>query len=342
MLNETLVVLLYITQIHSNFICENFIEEKFFYMIQIDSDTIGNIVPFKEWVDAMEEALIDTANGRVEVPPRTHIDRGENTFLLMPCFGENYFSTKLVSVFPENTKKGEPMIYGSVLLNDGQTGKPLAVMDGSKLTAMRTAAVGAVGIKYLSPEDTDTLGVIGLGRQGFHQALFACQQRPIRQLRILDRTKNIMTRFKERFNTFYQDVEVIPCKSAMDLCRASDIVITATGSHHPVVPGEEQWWRGKTIIGIGSYKPDMREIPDEIFPDVKQVFVDTMHGLQEAGDLAEPVQRKLIQVDQVIPISNLILKKTEVEGKTRFFKSVGMAAFDLYGAKLVFEHLSGS
>ena len=92
----------------------------------------------------------------------------------MPCFGSDYFSTKLVSVFPKNLLIKEPMIYGSVILNDGQTGKPLAVMDGSKLTAMRTAAVGAVGVKHLSPENASTLGVVGLGIQGFHQALFAC------------------------------------------------------------------------------------------------------------------------------------------------------------------------
>ena len=309
-------------------------------MIQIDSNTIGNSVPIKEWVAAMEEAFIDTANGLVEVPQRSHIDRGPNTFLLMPCFGEKYFSTKLVSVFPENSKKGEPMIYGTVVLNDGQSGKPLTVMDGSKLTAMRTAAVGSVGIKYLAPEDATTLGIIGLGTQGFHQALFACQQRPIRQLRILDRSKSIMTRFKERINAVYQDVEVIPCHSAIDLCKASDIIITATGSHQAVVPGSGDWWHGKTLIGIGSYKPEMREIPDEIFPDLRQVIVDTVHGLTEAGDLLVPLKRKLIKEDQIIPVSDLILGKRKAEGDTRFFKTVGMAAFDLYGAKLVYEHLS--
>ncbi len=309
-------------------------------MIQVDSNTIGNAAPIEAWIAAMEGAFRDTAEGKVEVPNRFHIDRGENTFLLMPCFGEKYFSTKLVSVYPGNLKKKKPVIYGSLILNDGETGKPLAVMDGSKLTAMRTAAVGSVGIKYLAPEDAGTVGVIGLGIQGFHQALFACQQRPIRQLRVLDRTKSIMSRFKERFNALNKEVEVIQCNSAIELCRDSEIVITATGSPQPVVPGEERWWTGKTLIGIGSYKPEMREFPDEIFTDLNQVFVDTMHGLSESGDLMEPVKRNLIKREQVIPVSNLILKKISVEGDTRFFKSVGMAAFDLYGAQLVYENLT--
>lgn len=303
----------------------------------IDSKTIGKAAPIDRWVLAMEQALTDTATGVVEVPLRTHIDRGPNTLLLMPCFGEKYFSTKLVSVFPKNHLKKEPVIYGSVVLNDGQTGKPLAVLDGSKLTAMRTAAVGAVGIKYLAPEDASRLGIIGMGIQGFHQALFACQQRPIRQLRIIDHSKVIMERFAKSFNAYYPKIEVIQCLSSSDLCQASDIIITATGSHHPVVPGKGQWWIGKTMIGIGSYKPDMKEYPEEIFQDVKQVFVDTLHANAESGDLMDPLRQGLIEEKDVVPLANLILKKSVATGDTHFFKSVGMAAFDLYGAKLVFE-----
>ena len=306
-------------------------------MIQIESESIGNAAPIEKWIFAMEEALKDTATGVVEAPQRMHLDRGPNTLLLMPCFGEKYFSTKLVSVFPKNHLKKEPVIYGSVVLNDGQTGKPLAVLDGSKLTAMRTAAVGAVGIKYLAPAKADKLGIIGLGIQGFHQALFACQQRPIRQLRIIDHSKEIMARFAKKFNAYYPKIEVIRCISTRDLCQASDIIITATGSHHPVVPGDGEWWKGKTMIGIGSFKPGMKEYPDEIFQDVSQVFVDTLHANVEAGDLADPLRKGLILEKDVIPIADLIMKKSQAIGETRFFKSVGMAAFDLYGAKLVYE-----
>ena len=309
-------------------------------MIQVDSETIGKAASIGEWITAMENAFRDTAEGKIEVPKRSHIDRGENTFLFMPCFGEKYFSTKLVSVFPENAKKKKPVIYGTVILNDGETGEPLAALDGSKLTAMRTAAVGSVGIKYLAPEEATTLGIIGLGIQGFHQALFACQQRPIAKLRILDRNKSIMDRFKERFKVYNKDVEVITCRNAEEVCQPSEVIITATGSKEPVVPSKSSCWKGKTLIGIGSYKPDMREFPEEIFSDLSEVFVDTMHGLSEAGDLVIPVQQQLIEEKQIVPVSELIMNRTVPVGKTRFFKSVGMAAFDLYGARLVYENLS--
>jgi len=309
-------------------------------MKNITSQTIGKVATVDQWTDAMEQAFIDTAKGIVDVPHRVHIDRGPNTLLLMPCFGESYFSTKLVSVFPKNLAKKEPMIYGSVVLNDGQTGKPLAVMDGSKLTAMRTAAVGAVGVRHLSPEDATTLGVVGLGIQGFHQALFACKQRPIKTLRILDRSPEVMNRFAERFNTFYPDIQVMASAGAEELCKQSEIIITATGSRQAVVPAHGQWWKDKTIIGIGSYKPDMREFPDPFFEDLEQVFVDTPVALEETGDLLEPLKKGIINKDQVVPLWDLIMDKVKARGETRFFKSVGMAAFDLYGAKLVFESLS--
>ncbi len=309
-------------------------------MKNFDSDAIGKAAPIDKWVAAMEQAFIDTAQGVVEVPPRVHLDRGPNTLLLMPCFGSTYFSTKLVSVFPQNLQKKEPMIYGSVLLNDGQTGRPLAVMDGSKLTAMRTAAVGAVGIKYLAPQEASNLGVVGLGIQGFHQALFACQQRNITTLRIMDNSGEVMSRFSERFKAFYPEINVVPCNSAEELCNASEIVITATGSHQPVVPAHGGWWKGKTVVGIGSYKPDMREFPDSFFADLEQVFVDTPVALEETGDLLEPLNKGLISEASIFPLWDLIQEKVILSGETRFFKSVGMAAFDLYAAKLVYESLS--
>ncbi len=316
------------------------ITQKMAEMILYDSNTIGKAAPVGDWLAAMEDAFRDTAGKKVDVPRRTTIQRGENSHLFMPCFGKEYFSTKTVSVYPGNIKKKEPVIYGSVILNEAATGKPLAVMDGSKLTAMRTAAVGTLGIKYLAPADASTIGIIGLGIQGFHQALFACQQRRVKQLRILDRNRSVMERFRERFNAYYPNVEVIPCKSDVELCRTSEIIITTTMSPYPVVTSRVKWWPGKTLIGIGSYKPEMREFPSVIFQDLEQVFVDTMQGNEEAGDLVVPLKKQVIERSQILPLSDLILEKAIPTGDTRFFKSVGMAAFDLYGAILVYESLS--
>jgi ornithine cyclodeaminase len=84
----------------------------------------------------------------------------------------------------------------------------------------------------------------------------------------------------------------------------------------------------------------MREFPDQFFGDLKQVYVDTPVALKETGDLVEPLKKGLLKKKNIYPLWDLILENIQLSGETRFFKSVGMAAFDLYGAKLVYESLS--
>jgi ornithine cyclodeaminase/alanine dehydrogenase-like protein (mu-crystallin family) len=307
-------------------------------MIEFDSTAIGRAMPVSNWISAMEEAFTDTLKGVIDVPQRIHVENGDNMLLFMPCFGREYFSTKLVSVFPENMKRGRPIIYGTVILNDGSTGEPLATFDGAKLTAMRTAAVGSVGIKYLSPSNVKTLGIIGLGIQGLHQALFACQQRPVKELRIFDSSEKSMKLFRERFRAFYPDMHIILCKNTLELCRKSDIIITATSSKKPVIPAAKSCWEGKTIIGIGSYKPDMKEFPDALFKAISQLFVDTRHGISESGDLSQPLSKNLIDSDQIISLGEVIGRRVHPQDQTKVFKSVGMAAFDLYAAILIYKN----
>lgn len=120
-------------------------------MNYFDSRIIENIATFSEWVDMMEKALRHSIKpGGYVMPKRMHLDYGDDTFLLMPCITDEYWVTKLVSFCPDNKSLGRPSIYGTVVLNDTKTGEPLAVMDGSAITAMRTAAVTAVGIRHLS------------------------------------------------------------------------------------------------------------------------------------------------------------------------------------------------
>ena len=142
-------------------------------MLILNESDIIKAVDFDELLKSVEEAFLIQETGNYNMPDRMHIDQEENVLLLMPCFTDDFFSTKLVSVFPENKNLGKPAIYGSLILNDGKTGEPLAMMNGSKLTALRTGAVGAMGLLYTTPKNINTLGLIGAGIQGFHLVLFA-------------------------------------------------------------------------------------------------------------------------------------------------------------------------
>ena len=126
--------------------------------------------------------------------------------MYMPCYTKDIIGTKILSIFPENSKLGLPSIDGIVLLNDHTTGAPLAVMDGQSVTAWRTGAVGGVGIRHLSRKDCHTVGIIGAGMQGFHQAVYACAARDIHTVYVFNHSDRDLTDYLE-FGT--EEVPVI-------------------------------------------------------------------------------------------------------------------------------------
>ncbi len=308
-----------------------------------DSKIIADIASISEWVDAMELALKTSTTGKFVMPKRMHLDHGEDTFLLMPCITDEYWATKLVSFCPGNKEHGRPSIYGTVILNSAKTGEPLAIMDGAIITAMRTAAITAAGIKYLSPPDSHTLGIIGTGAQGFYQALFACSVRRIDEIRAFDRNAAILTKFKTDMNIRYPDIRIHLATDSDHVAYNSQVIISATNSHKPVFRDSKELFTGKTFVGIGSYKPDCQEFPEQLFRQVDQIFVDTMDGKKESGDLINPVINNWIAEDNILPIGALIAGNiVPSDNKTRLFKTVGSAIFDLFAAKLVYEKHKGT
>jgi ornithine cyclodeaminase/alanine dehydrogenase-like protein (mu-crystallin family) len=275
------------------------------------------------------------------MPKRMHLDHSYDTFLLMPCITDEYWATKLVSFCPENPAVNLPSIFGTIVLNSSKTGEPLAIIDGSSITAFRTAAVSALGIKYLSPENAKTLGIAGAGVQGMRQAIFACSVREIKKVTVFDRSERAIGKFTEIFKSEFPDIPVNIAPDSESLCSESEIIITATNTKEPLFPEKKELFAGKTFIGIGSYKPDCREYPVAFFNTIDQIFTDTMHGLKESGDLIYPVQNGLIGENNIYSLGSLIKGEIKLTDKpTRFFKTVGSAIFDLYAAKLIYEKLS--
>jgi ornithine cyclodeaminase len=306
-------------------------------MLILNESDIIKAVDFNELLKSVEEAFLIQETGNFNMPDRSHIDHEGNVLLLMPCFGDDYFSTKLVSVFPKNKKLGKPAIYGSVVLNDGQTGEPLAIINGSKLTALRTGAVGALGLLYTTPKNIKSLGLIGAGIQGFHQVLFACGVREIEKVFIYDPYHPEIENFIQELKKYLPDTEFTNCLSSKQVLENSEALITATTSLTPVLPDSTSLYAEKHIIGIGSFKPEMQELPDGLFKNLDQIFVDTNHAKKESGDLSIRIKKGLIQENQIYTLGQLINKKVKIdEDKTTLFKSVGMALFDLIVARTIY------
>ena len=157
-------------------------------------DIEDNII-YDEIIAKVEEAYKLYNNKQFYMPERISVNYRNKSVVYMPCFRDNIFGTKILTIFPENKNIGKPTINGLVLLNDYVTGEPLALLDGKVVTSLRTGAVGAVGIRYLARKDCTTVGIIGAGVQGFNQALFACMVRDIRRIYIYDKFKKDYDQF---------------------------------------------------------------------------------------------------------------------------------------------------
>lgn len=308
-------------------------------MKYFDGDTIEKAATVAQWVEAMEKALAALVDGDLILPRRMHLDRGNDTFLLMPCISDEYWSTKLVSFCPGNRESGKPSIYGTVILNSSVTGEPLAAMDGTRITAMRTAAVSAAGIKLLTEEGAGKLGIVGTGVQGLYQALFACSVRNIQEIRVFDKEESNVDSFCNIMKSKKPGLKITRCRTSAELARDSEVIVTATNSSQPVFPDDPDLLTGKTFVGIGSYKPDCREYPKQLFRQLDQVFVDTPDAMHESGDLIDPIENGWIGKSSIHPIGNLVSRKITLSSTpTKLFKTVGSAIFDLFAAKLVYEN----
>ncbi len=308
-------------------------------MLCINGKQMYSVISYTEVIDRIEEAFRIQQNGNFSMPDRMHAAYKDNTLLLMPCFTPSAMGTKLVSLFPENVKKGLPRLYGEMILNDVETGEPLALMNGAALTAIRTGAVGGVGVKYTTSPDISVLGIVGTGVQGFIQALYTSLVRSIQKVVIFDQDQKSMEHFEKHYSEKFPKISVKKAASAEELTETSEVIITATNSREPVLPNKTNLLKGKNIIGIGSYKPDMREFPETLFKLISKIFVDTDLAKQESGDLVIPLKNDWIQEKQIIPLGKLITGEETMypSGQTTLFKSVGMALFDLLTADYIYK-----
>ena len=309
-------------------------------MIYLTENDILKAVSVNDLLDAIEASMYIYENKEYHMPQRLHVDYEGNTLLLMPCFTKDCFGTKLVSLFPQNPERNIPVLNGIMVLNDAQTGLPLALLNGPALTALRTAAVGSVSIRHLTPENTQSLGIIGAGVQGFYQAWVACTARSLKDIFIFDLYREKTTALIEKLPKVIPDVKLHEASSVEDLLEKSQVVITATTSLEPVLPDKGELLTGKHFVGIGSYKPNMREFPEALFSLLKTVFIDTDHALEESGDLIVPLQNNWIKAEQIMTLGRFLIEKRpteEVIKETTLFKSVGMALFDVCASKLIYE-----
>lgn len=309
-------------------------------MIYLTESDILNAATIDEMLDAIEASLRIYEKKEFHMPQRLHVDHEDNVLLLMPCFTKDYFGTKVITLFPDNPAKNVPVLNGIMVLNDAQTGLPVALLNGPALTAVRTAAVGAVSIRHLAPEDAHAVGVIGAGVQGFYQARAACSARRITDVYIYDIHPEKALELKDKLLQAIGNINIHQVTRVEELLEQTQVVITATTSTEPVLPDKEDLLAGKNFVGIGSYKPDVREFPKSLFSLLKTVYVDTEHALEESGDIIVPLQNGWLRLDQIKTLGRFLIDKepeSQMRQNTTLFKSVGMALFDVCASTLIYQ-----
>lgn len=309
-------------------------------MIILNKQDILKCINYKEMMDTIEEAYVEYAKNNFSMPLRLSEEMGEykDTLLLMPCVNEHGFGTKILTLFPKNKEKGKPYIDGLMVLNHKEIGETTAVLDAKILTALRTGAVGGVAIKHLAPEDADSLGVIGCGIQGFYQAIYGSRARKLKTLNIFNRRQEVLDDFANSLSKeIDSNIKINLCKTSDELLQNSQIIVAATTATSPVILDDPDLIKNKCFIGIGSYKPYMIEFPKSVVQLSEAIYIDTDHALQESGDLITPLKEKWITEEKIKLFSDVITSENFKKPETVFFKSVGMALFDLFAAQKIYD-----
>ncbi|MCZ8313658.1 ornithine cyclodeaminase family protein [Phreatobacter sp.] len=301
---------------------------------------------------ALVDALADAFRSDITVPLRHHHPipqpdgAPEAMLLLMPAWtppGEGAFvGTKLVSVYPGNGARGLPSIYGSYVLCNGETGAPLAILDGTMLTVWRTACASALASRFLSRKDASSMVMVGAGALAPHLIRAHAAVRPIRNVALWNRSREKAAALADGLGRTVPGVSITVATDLQAAVEEADIVSCATISAEPLVSGA--WLkRGAHLDLVGGYTPAMREADDAAVTR-SSLFVDTRTGgLKEAGDIVDPIRRGIIRTEDVRADLFDLCRGRHAGRASRdeitLFKSVGTAIEDLAAAILVWRSL---
>jgi len=293
-------------------------------MLFLDEDQVRKHLRMADLIPAMEKALIDFSTGKVTQPVRQVIavDPPGGFYGMMPALTPEGLGQKIVTFYPPNAEKDLPTHMATILLNDPQTGAPLAVMDGRLITEMRTAAVSAAATKLLAPKDAKMLAILGSGVQARSHV------DALRLVREFEETR-VWSPNKSHAESFAREIGA-QAMSAEDAIRDADVIVTATSSKTPVLHGT--WLKsGCHVNAVGACRPDWRELDDNAMRNV--VFVDSREAaMKESGDVI--LSRAKIYAE----LGEAFAGKVPPRGsETTIFKSLGMAVEDVAAALLVYR-----
>jgi alanine dehydrogenase len=291
------------------------------------------LLDMKEVIPAVEDAFLQFALGKAQMPPKSYLTVDKGDFRAMPASLPGAAGMKWVNVHSGNPALRLPTVMAVIIFNDPETGYPLAVMDGTDITAFRTGAASAVASKHLARKNPRTLGLVGAGRQAYTQLMAHAAIYDFDLIRVYDISEASITRFMSTFPQYRIEAHTLP------QVLASDIVCTITPAHQPIV--KKEWvMPGVHINAVGADAHGKEELEPEILNEAV-IFVDDMRQASTSGEINVPLDKRLLDPARIRgSLGDLVAGlKTgrSSDHEITVFDSTGLAIEDIACARLVYE-----
>lgn len=317
-------------------------------MLILNATEVRQALPMKDAIAAMKDAYASLSDGTAVAPLRTRLQvpSRDALSLFMPAYmkkdSTEALAVKVVSLYPSNPPRGLAYIQAAVLAFDPDTGRAIALLEGSILTAIRTGAGSGAAIELLARNDSKIVAIFGAGPQGKTQLEAACSARKIETAYIYNPTR-------ERAETFARELagqgnipkEIRIANSPKEAIENADIICTATGSTKPVFDDKDVK-PGTHISAIGAYTPEMQELPIETVARSRIIVDSRATVMEEAGDIVKAMKAGAITESNIhAELGEIVLGKKpgrQSEDEITFFKSVGNAVQDAAAAQVALKN----
>lgn len=312
-------------------------------MLLLSRADIFSVFSMRDAIEADKKAFVAHAEGHAVVPLRVSLETADKSgsLMFMPaCVGGeiNAAGVKIVSFFPANAQKGLPVVPATVALISCETGVVKAIIEGTALTQLRTAAIAGAATELLSNRECKVGALLGAGGQAVAQLEALMTARRFEEIRIFDAVPGRAIAFADNNSALagHFGVRLAPVVTAREAVAGADVVTTVTTSKEPVFSARDIK-PGCHINGIGSYTPDKRELPAEILHRASKIYVDNREAVMaEAGDFIIPIKEGTFSERKITgELGELILgrKPGRSNGdEITIMKTVGFATLDIVAA----------
>ncbi|MCA1915204.1 MAG: ornithine cyclodeaminase family protein [Methanospirillum hungatei] len=289
------------------------------------------VIEMSDLISAVESAFLDHGAGRSIMPPKVYVNLPGGDFRTMPSYIPSLETAgvKIVNVHPENRKAGLPTVMAVTILLDPPTGTPVAVLNATTLTDLRTGACAAVATRALAHKTSGTLGIIGSGRQAESGLLALSQVFEPEEVLVWSRSASHADEFVQRNSH-------LPIRSTdIESAAGADVLLTVTPSKTPLI--HDAWIAdGAHINAMGADAPGKQELDPAILKRA-DVFVDDMDQAVHSGEVNVPISLGLYSPSEITGTLGRVLTGAIPKpspGTVTVFDSTGLSITDLAAARL--------